>query len=149
MISRPGQNFGWPIYEGIETRSEYDVARAQNRDAPNPLYGTGGCTQRYFSFHDLIHDDTLEPNPWFPNPCDSSQAIPASLPRFVLSRAAIEWRDTARTGTYDTNGNAVITPIGAPGSPVTGSQFSGECSLAGVWYGGTDFPSVQEHVFSW
>lgn len=147
VISRPGQNFGWPIYEGMESQSEYDAARAQNRDALNPLYGTGGCTQRYFDFHDLIHDDTLESDPWFPNPCNSSQAVPASLPRFVHSRAAIEWRETARTGTYDTNGNAVIIPIGAAGSPVTGPQFSGECSVAGAWYAGNDFPSDYRNTY--
>jgi glucose/arabinose dehydrogenase/regulation of enolase protein 1 (concanavalin A-like superfamily) len=147
VITRPGQNFGWPVYEGMESQSEYDQFRAQNRDAPNPLYGRAGCTQRYFSFHDLIHDDTLDPNPWFANPCDTTQAIPASIPHFVLSRAAVEWRDWARTGSYDANGNATIVALDSPNSPVPGSQFSGECSIGGVWYSGDDFPSNYKNTY--
>lgn len=147
VVNRPGQNFGWPVFEGMETQPEYDQSRAMNRDAPNPLYGTSGCTQRYFSFHDLIHEDTLAPDPWFPNPCDSSQSIPVSIPHFVHSRAAIEWRDSARTGTYDTNGDATITAVGASDSPVSGPQFAGECSVAGVWYAGADFPSTYTNTY--
>jgi PKD repeat protein/regulation of enolase protein 1 (concanavalin A-like superfamily) len=147
VVTRPGQNFGWPVFEGMESQSEYDQFRAQNRDAPNPLYGRAGCTQRYFTFHDLIHEDTQAPDPWFPNPCDPSQAIPASIPHFILSRAAIEWRDSARTGTYDTNGNLVIVPMGALDSPVPGPQFSGECSVGGTWYVGDDFPSNYKSTY--
>jgi len=140
VITRPGQNFGWPVYEGMEPQPEYDPFRVENRDAPNPLYGTSGCNRRYFTFHELMHEDTLAPDPWFPNPCDSGQAVPASIPHFVHSRSAIEWRESVRIGAYDPNGNGIFLPLGASNSPVSGGQFSGECSVGGVWYSGDDFP---------
>jgi glucose/arabinose dehydrogenase/PKD repeat protein len=147
VVMHAGQNFGWPVYEGMEAQPEYDPFRVENRDAPNPLYGRAGCTRRYFTFHDLVHDDTLLPDPWFPNPCDPGQSIPNTIPHFVHSRSAIEWRDAARTGSYDTNGNGVFVAIGAPDSPVSGSQFGGECSVGGVWYAGDDFPSNYKNSY--
>jgi glucose/arabinose dehydrogenase/PKD repeat protein len=147
IVQRPGQNFGWPIFEGMESQSEYDQHRAANRDALNPLYNTGGCSERYFSFHDLMHDDTLDPNPWFPNPCDISKAVPASLPLFVHSRAALEWRDLARTSGYDPQGNGTILPLGGSGSPVAGTNFSGECSVGGAWYSTGEFPASYSNTY--
>jgi glucose/arabinose dehydrogenase/PKD repeat protein len=147
VANRPGLNFGWPIFEGMESQSEYDQARALNRDALNPLYGTGGCSQRYFSFHDLIVADTLTPDPWFPNPCNSAQAIPSSIPRFVHARSTIEWRESARTGAYDAQGSGIFIPLGRADSPVSGPQFAGQCSVGGAWYTGSVFPTEYQNSY--
>src|SRR5262249_26523084 len=71
-------NFGWPIYEGFNTNTSYDLNVA-NRDAPNPLYPAAGCSQ-YFAFRDLLKEDTLAAagQPPFTNPCSSGQFIPGS-----------------------------------------------------------------------
>ena len=42
----PGQNFGWPAFEGLTEQSSYITANVANRDAPNPLFGAGGCTRQ-------------------------------------------------------------------------------------------------------
>lgn len=142
VCDAPGQNFGWPLFEGLGAQSSYMGATAVNRDAPNPLNGTGGCTQQYFNFRDLLVQDTLNTPSW-PNPCDTSQQIPATIRRFMHRRPSIDWRHgstaDARTGIYNNN-NAAIIQIGASGSPVTGSMFSGNSSTGGSWYTNTSFP---------
>jgi glucose/arabinose dehydrogenase len=59
VCTGPGQNFGWPVFEGLEAHANYAVANTANQDAPNPLNGSGGCTKPYFYFRDLIIQDTL------------------------------------------------------------------------------------------
>lgn len=138
----PGQNFGWPLFEGLGANSAYMGATAANRDAPNPLNGTGGCTQQYFLFRDLLVQDTLNAPSW-PNPCNTSQQIPSTVRRFMHRRPEIDWRHgttaDARTGVYS-GGDAAIVQVGATNSPVTGSMFFGNSSTAGAWYTNTSFP---------
>src|SRR5207247_576652 len=57
VCTGPGQNFGWPAFEGINTQPAYYQANVQNLDAPNPLYPASGCS-RYFYFRDLIRQNT-------------------------------------------------------------------------------------------
>ncbi len=72
VATRPGMNFGWPIFEGLTAYEDYRVVRTPNLDAPNPLFGTGGCAQQFFDFQDLIQQATLDPGASFLNPCDAS-----------------------------------------------------------------------------
>ena len=148
VCTGPGQNFGWPNFEGLEVQSSYNNANVGNEDAPNPLYNVGGCTQRYFYFRDLIKQDSLGTISWL-NPCDTSQSVPASIPHFVHRRPAMDWKhDTgpARTGTFSGT-NATVTTIGASGSPVSGTSFPGNCSIGGVWYMNADFPADYRNVY--
>jgi len=145
----PGKNFGWPAFEGLEVNSSYYNANIYNQDAPNPLYGTGGCTQQYFYFRDLIRQTSLN-TVLFPNPCNSGIQVPATIPHFVHTRPALDWKHStgpSRTGIYDGSGNAAVINIGAIGSPVTGPQFPGNCSIGGVWYTNTDFPAQYRNTY--
>lgn len=146
-------NFGWPLYEGYEEFWGYYSADVSNLDAPNPLYGTqppgqGMCLQEYFYFRDLTQQDTLNPNPSWPNPCDPLQQVPASYERFLHNRPVIDWGHggPSRTGTYS-GFNATVANIGDPGSPVAGPQFFGNSSTGGVWYTGTDFPPEWQNTY--
>ena len=149
VATGPGMNFGWPIYEGLQSHATFRDSTVANEDAPNPLFGTGGCSQRYFTFRNLLVQDTLNAPSW-PNPCNSSQQIPASVPRFMHARPAIDWQHEtgpARTGIYAANGTAAVTNIGGPGSPVSGPQFGGTSSIGGVWYQGDDFPTMYKNTY--
>jgi glucose/arabinose dehydrogenase/fibronectin type 3 domain-containing protein len=144
ISSRPGEDFGWPIYEGIEVHSGYSNSSPFNQDALNPLYPASGCSQ-YFLFRDLLMQNTsvLLNQPPFANPCNASQRIPAAIPQFLHTPPVLDWRHgttSARTWIY--NGSGVATPIniGAQGSPVSGSMFAGNCSIGGVWYTASDYP---------
>ena len=144
----PARNFGWPIFEGLETTSTYDGTDAVNQDAPNPLFGVGGCTQRYFTFRDLFKEATLGTPSW-PNPCNPLQQVPVSIPHFVHTRPAMDWQHgtgPSRVGIFTGNTPTVIN-IGAPGSPVPGPQFGGNCSVGGTWYEGADFPVQYQNTY--
>lgn len=148
VCTGPGQNFGWPVFEGLQPHANYSVANTANQDAQNPLYGTGGCTKQYFYFRDLVIQDSLNAPSW-PNSCNVTQQIPASLFRFMHRRPAFDWKHgtgPARVGVYVGN-TAAVTNVGAAGSPVSGPQFVGNCSIGGVWYTGTDFPPAYQNTY--
>lgn len=141
VCDRPGLNFGWPAFEGLQANSGYTSASPANQDAPNPRFGIGGCTQQFFLFRDLIKQASLLAPSW-PNPCITNQQIPATIPRFVHTRPALDWRHgqtLARTGIYSNNQAAVIN-IGEAGSPVSGSMFPGNSSTGGAWQTNSAFP---------
>jgi len=131
------------LYEGLITTPGYD-GNVANQDAPNPLYPASGCSQ-YFTFANLLHEDTLAAagQPPFTNPCNSSQRIPNSIPQFLRTRPVLDWNHASantRTPTYGGSGQAQTANVGANGSPVSGTQFQGNCAVGGLWYTGTNFP---------
>lgn len=144
VCDAPGQNFGWPIWEGLDPGEQFGVA-TPNLQAPNPLFGTtvpvfGPCTQEFFDFQDLIVDDTLNPVS-FVNPCDLAQSV-VGAPVFVRRRPVLEWHpdDTMpRVPLYDAFGYADSAVLGEPGAPL-GDGFAGNCSVGGDWYDGVEFP---------
>lgn len=137
----PGLNFGWPLFEGLEANQAYKNASPPNPYAPNPLFGAGGCTQANFLFRDLLVQDTLAVPSW-PNPCDASQQVPATLPRFEHTRPLIDWGHggggISRTKTYVGNLAAVIR-LDDPSSPLPGPNFGGNCAVACAFLGGTAY----------
>ena len=144
VCTAPGQNFGWPIFEGLEVQSRYFTPNVMNEDAPNPLYGSSGCSRRYFYFKELIKQASLGPISW-PNPCNSAQSI-TNVPRFMHTRPVFEWREQARVGTFSGN-NATTATLGTGSSPVAGPSFAGSCSIGGFWYTGNDFPSIYRNTY--
>lgn len=143
-----GVNFGWPLYEGMEAMTDYHESGIQNLKAPNPL--SGGSCSPYFQFVDLLKQDTTQPVS-FPNPCNISQQIPPSIPKFEHTRPVLDWgrngNGPARTGTYNGAGTATVVTVGAAGSPVAGSTFKGNCAIGGVWYTGTEFPPPYANTY--
>ena len=152
VITAPRQNFGWPLFEGLDVLGGdgYD-GNVANQDAPNPLYPGAGCSQ-YFSFRQLLHEDTLDPagQPPFANPCDASQTIPSSIPQFLHTRPVLDWNHASaitRTPIYSGSGQAQTANVGAPGSPVSGTPFAGNCGIGGTWYTGTNFPAAYQNRY--
>jgi hypothetical protein len=146
IVTGPRMNFGWPIFEGLSVEPTYGgvAGTTYNQDAPNPLYPASGCS-RYFSFADLVKEDTLvaSEQPPFNNPCNSLQKIPSSIPQFLHNRPVLDWNHTSaitRTPIYDGSGHAQTANVGANGSPVSGTQFQGNCSIGGTWYTATNVP---------
>ncbi|HVS17999.1 MAG TPA: PQQ-dependent sugar dehydrogenase, partial [Planctomycetota bacterium] len=143
----PGLNFGWPLFEGLEANNAYQNASPPNPYAPNPLFGSGGCTQEHFLFRELLVQDTLGTPSW-PNPCSASQQVPDSL-RFEHTRPLIDWshggNGISRTKTYAGNDAAVIA-LDAPGSPLPGPKFSGNCAVACTFIAGTPYGDAYQDV---
>jgi hypothetical protein len=144
ICTGPGQNFGWPLYEGFDIVSQYGGSsiNVENRDAPNP---NNTCGRPYFYFRELIVQDTLGTPSW-PNPCNSGIEIPASAPRYEHRRPSLIWKHVkgsqyeTRVPTYSGN-TATSMAIGVSGSPVAGSAFKGDASIGGTWYVGGSYPS--------
>jgi glucose/arabinose dehydrogenase len=148
VVTAPGQNFGWPLFEGFTPPVTYLDMNPANLDAPNPLFGSGGCTQQYFTFRDLLQEATLGPLSW-PNLCNSGQQVPDAVPHFVHRRPAADWQHgtgPSRVGIFSGTTASTIN-IGASGSPVPGPQFGGNCSIGGTWYTGTVFPTNYQNTY--
>ncbi|MBL8860420.1 MAG: PQQ-dependent sugar dehydrogenase [Planctomycetes bacterium] len=147
VVDGPGFNLGWPLHEGLEPMWTYQAQSTRNLDAPNPLFGSGGCTQEHFAFRDLLVQDTLATPSW-PNPCNGSQQIPTTIPRFEHVRPLVDWGHggTARARTWSGN-SAAIAEVDSPTSPVQGPQWNGNSIIAGAWLAGGAYPSEYQGCY--
>jgi len=143
IVEEKGANFGWPLYEGQTAVSGYTTPNVANLDEPNPLYGTGACTQQFFLFKQLLKQATADDIKTVFNPCDAATPITGGYTnRFFHHRPALDWRhgtNSSRIGIFNGN-NATTAELGTPASGVVGSPFPGNCSIGGTWYTGTTFP---------
>jgi PKD repeat protein len=151
VCTGPGQNFGWPLFEGIEIMPDYYSANVQNLDALNPVFPASG-SPRYFYFRDLIKQNTsVAANaPPFNNPYDPAQKIPASIPQYLHALPTLDWNHGSpitRAWRFGASGVAEPFEITSPGSPVSGVMFKGNASVGGIWYDGEDFPSTYRDTY--
>lgn len=148
IITKGGMNFGWPITEGNDRNWAFQTNDVPlNLLAPNPLYGSPGCDQEYFNFRDLMVRPKADNPGFIPNPCNTSQPIPASAFPMMESPSSIVWSNArwnmptrARIPYFDDEGNLQSAEIGSPESGVTGELFDGFSSLAGVFYTADQYP---------
>ncbi len=155
VCKSPGTNFGWPIYEGLEYTiplvlgsTTYNDLNIENQDEPNPLFGTGGCTQQYLRFNQLIKQATADNNKTIYHPCNPSVPLGTGN-RFVHQRPSLDWSHAhpwARVGIFQGNA-ASVAMIGSPESQVVGTPFSGQCSIGGVVYTGNNFPAQYKNSY--
>lgn len=145
---QPAQNFGWPLYEGLTIHPDYMALNVENMDEPNPLFGINGCTQQYFRFKDLLKQVTLNPSPFFGNPCDTLTALPASAKTYIHTRPIIDYKHGYQTRTGIFNGqNAAEINITDSLSPVQGVMFGGYSSIAGFFYNDNRFPPAWQNIY--
>ncbi|MEO0726599.1 MAG: PKD domain-containing protein [Bacteroidota bacterium] len=145
VLHTGGQNFGWPVFEGIPLAWKFWTQEVpDNPLAPNPL---NTCDQPFFNFRDLLAQPK-ESGPYLPgNPCDASQPIPAEAfpsyaqtPMLVWSNS--RWNEPTRAAVpgWNENGDPKSLLLGTADAPVEGEAFDGYSSLAGVFYQGEQFP---------
>ena len=150
IITSPGSNCGWPLYEGLTPLAVYNTPVVYNKDEPNPLYGIGGCTQQYFTFKDLLKQATADNDHTVYNPCNPSVAITSvNDNRFFHRLPVIDWMhyfDSARVAVFHGN-NFTVEKVGTAASGVTGTSYRGNAAIAGTWYNGTMFPPQYQNTF--
>ena len=161
VVTTGGQNFGWPLFEGMDTTPAepgdtpptYWDTTVENLDAPNPLFDGASCTQPFYYFTDLLVQDALA-SPLWPNPCNSNAMITAP-PAFEHHRPALAYQHgtaSALLPIFDATSNATglelgqSLPPGATGQAAGGVPFSGFSVLAGAWYTTGCLPSVYDDV---
>lgn len=141
VCTEGGMNFGWPLFEGMEPMQQYMNAVTENLDAPNPLYDGITCTQQYFTFQDLIKQDSPIHLNLHPNPCDPGVQIPENAPKHFHSRPAIDWLHGNRSRSGGFSGNTAIThDLDAVGAPVPGPRFGGYAAIGGPFMTGENMP---------
>src|SRR4029079_10519351 len=72
------------------------------------------------------------------------------IPQFLHTRPVLDWNHsnaTTRTPIYGGSGQAQTINVGAVGSPVSGTQFQGNCAIGGTWYTGTTFPPAYQNLY--
>ena len=145
-------NFGWPLYEGMESDSVtgYRNADVADAGARNPLYPYA-CSRPYFEYRDLLQQDTLNGVSW-PNPCRRSVSIGAATDVFLHTRPAIDWNNghLVRWAAFGADGSALSLPLGtraANGATVSGPLLGGSHSVGGAWYTAQDFPAPFRDVY--
>lgn len=145
VCTEPGQNFGWPIFEGMEP-SSYAAALTYNMDEPNPLFNGTTCTVPFLRFQDLLKQDTPTHVNGHPNPCGSNVQIPNSVPKFFHSRPSIDWQhgDRSRCGSFN-GATATTYDLDEPQSPVPGPRFGGYAAIGGPWGNWPGFPAAYQN----
>ncbi|MDQ3101385.1 MAG: PQQ-dependent sugar dehydrogenase, partial [Bacteroidota bacterium] len=141
ICDRKGMNFGWPLFEGMNSNSYYMNVPTQNLDAPNQSFNGVNCTKQYYDFQDLIVQATPVHTNAHPDPCDPTTQIPNSIPKHIHARPAIDWRhgNQSRTGGYV--GNVPVTyNLTDPNSPVPGPSFGGFAAIGGPVMEGLQLP---------
>lgn len=141
IVTGPGANLGWPLWEGLDPHPYFSVLPVANPDAINPDYVPGQCLPPKFFFQQLIVQDSLN-TPFWPHPCNPRLPLVTGVPLFTHRRPALAWKHDgpASVPDYDGAGLAIDVQLGAPAAPVAGASFKGNCSIGGAFTGASGFP---------
>ncbi len=148
IVTKPAENLGWPLFEGMNTNWNYYGQYTNNTDAINPYYGVDGCDLQYVTFQDLIRQDRENGDADFWNPCNPDQSIEGyDLNLFMHKRPNVAWSNAlwnkpTRTmvPSFDSTGYAAQIEISTPESPVTSNSFDGYSSIPGFFYTADNYP---------
>ncbi len=148
VATHGGQNFGYPLFEGILEKEAFWGLLVGNPDASNPLYGIDDCDRSHFYFQELLQQANPAPGVVFQNPCDSENIIDLTtpvfyhtMPKVMYSNSLSNKPDRAYIADLKSEGGVDTINISKSGSPVTGDPFGGYSSVAGCFYDGDNFPS--------
>ncbi len=161
IATLPGENFGWPLYEGMHPIFEYRDQPTLNKDVVNPMFNENGCEQEYFYFQELIQQISQGPN-IFSNPCDAQKNIPDSL-SFIhhppdLAIAHVTVGDGFFTPAFGEDGEVIRLKTTDEDSPITDNStpITANSSIAIGFYDGKTYPEKYQgkyfhadHVKGW
>ncbi len=140
----PGQNFGWPVYEGVQPMVDF-----YNMETVHPNYksAAGGCREAGYLFKDLIQQPKLEfPFNVFTDPCDENEELEEGYTH-VHSLPAMSFGHWSVGGSfyvpeYDEEGEPTQLKVDDPRSSAYGDSngWHGICGIVGGVYQGDAFP---------
>ena len=147
-VTRPGQNFGWPLWEGFEKSSVYRNQAQYNKDMPNPM-----ACQTWYYFHDLAVDSIQNQISFWANPCDENKLI-ENIPLYlhtwpVFAYNNIKGNPPAKTQVVDFNlaGKLMGTPLEQAIPNIEGEAFEGNCIIDGAFGTNSSFPSTYQDAY--
>ena len=121
VIDQAGLNFGWPLYEGMNTTPSYYGQDIRNLDEPGQPTFMSLCLQ----------------------PTSAAVDSDKTKRRFTHTRPALDWlhdAHIARVPTFDGN-TASSRIIGTAGAPA-GTPFHGNAAIGGAFYTQSRFPAT-------
>ncbi len=128
----PGQNFGWPLFQGPSIHNFYWMNTTLNSNAPNPLHGSSNCNKPFFNYQETVIQSNANHDYFLPNSCNPAIEIPSDVITFIHSRPLVSYANEANTGnpyavtsTYNEAGDATYCIIGDPECGVEGGSFIG------------------------
>jgi glucose/arabinose dehydrogenase len=147
VISKAGENCGWPYFEGQEAHADYAprAAALLNRDEPNT---NNTCNKPFFSFEDLIDQERPNQNAGVVGrlPCNNGTPAGNQL-RFYHNRPALAWKhgtDDARHPIF--NGTTPVSAqLGTNGVP--GTLFGGNAAGGSAFYTTGGFPTAYHNGY--
>lgn len=148
IVTKPAENLGWPLFEGMEKNFNYYNQDVDNLDAPNPYFGLGNCQIEYIRYQDLLKQEEEDGDADYWSPCNEDDSIEGfGLDLFMHKRPNIAysngfWNKPTKTHVpiFDSLGNATLIEISDPDSPIKSNSFDGYSSIAGFFYDGDNFP---------
>lgn len=155
IISEPGLNFGWPIFQGPEY---YYLFQGNFTEDPlNPLdFPCNGRSS--YTFQDLIVQPRENHDEQWEHPCGGN--LPNDIRTFVHERPVLAYandiiasgefapQDSVVIPGFDAAGNSSLIGITSEESNVLSSgDFTGSSSVAGVFYTGDSFPEEYSDVY--
>ncbi len=151
IVEFGGQNFGWPVLEGLGANYPFYVLDAPaNQMAPNPLFGSG-CDQEFYTFKDIFTMLNTAGGSAPANPCNPNVAVEeytvAYPPEILWSNARWNPPTRAIAPFFNDRGEINGAEIGTPEAGIEGEHFDGYSSLGGLFYTGTHFPEAYRGKF--
>lgn len=146
VVREPGLNFGWPMFQGTAFHNYYNSVRTPNSNAPNPLYGTDGCNNEFFSYQNTVKQANQFHDYFYNNPCDDSELIPDDiitfaheLPALAFANSVNETNPFAVVPSWNSQGDASFTRLSDAG--IEGDDFTGISISGGVFINSDIVPS--------
>lgn len=144
VVLEGGQNFGWPIFEGLGNHNGFLAAETENPYTPNP---ESNCGRQSFFFQELIQQPNAIQLPPFTSPCLSEEIIPEQIRTFSHTPPALAWTSfwnppprTRKPVYHSDTGELLHIDIGSSESDIESPGFKGITSIPGAFYEGGSFP---------
>lgn len=151
VCTDPGQNFGWPLFQGPVSYYLFNHPEdlTPNIDYPLP----GGCGQDYFYFQDLIVQPRENHDEVWTHPCggtisDDNIEVFVHQPPAIAYKNYLDPPEETVVPVFDGNGDASHLSVTHPDLNIEGAEdFGGISSVAGTFMVGEQYPTEYQGVY--
>lgn len=151
LCNAPGQNFGWPLFQGPKSYYQFNQSET---DTPNPDYPLQAeCDQDYLYFQDLIVPPKENHDEVWSHPCGGDISEEEAV-LFVHENPLLSYKITSHPPAqtvvpiFDENGESDYISVTSPELNIEGAaDFAGIAGIGGIFYPGSSFPDDYLHAY--